>query len=247
MRISHKGNAKSTTLTAELSPTGLTFYIADATGWPDGGVGPFYVTVNKGTALEEKILCSGRAGLAVAVWTLLSDTGRAQDDTTAQTHPAVTSTVEHTWTAVEADAANAHIEATTAAHGFAGSFADIATKSGGEVLSNKTIESPTITAPVSLHSSLIMIDSVAPDLTGADMIIANNGGVVSLSVDSTNTHASSSLAVDIDGTPKLTVNPTGTTVVSPTATGSNGVRQITISTSDPSGGSDGDVWMKYTP
>jgi hypothetical protein len=36
-------------------------------------------------------------------------------------------------------------------------------------------------------------------------------------------------------------------VVSPTATGSNGVRQITISTSDPSGGADGDVWMKYTP
>jgi len=39
---------------------------------------------------------------------------------------------------------------------------------------------------------------------------------------------------------------TGTTnVASPTAAGSNGVRQITTSTVDPSGGSDGDVWIKY--
>lgn len=36
-------------------------------------------------------------------------------------------------------------------------------------------------------------------------------------------------------------------VVSPTATGSTGVRQATMSTADPSGGSDGDVWLKYTP
>jgi len=36
-------------------------------------------------------------------------------------------------------------------------------------------------------------------------------------------------------------------VVSPTAAGSTGVRQITISTSDPSGGADGDLWVKYVP
>lgn len=39
---------------------------------------------------------------------------------------------------------------------------------------------------------------------------------------------------------------TGTvTVVSPTAAGSIGARQITMSTADPSGGADGDVWLKY--
>lgn len=36
------------------------------------------------------------------------------------------------------------------------------------------------------------------------------------------------------------------TVVSPTAAGSIGARQITLSTADPSGGADGDVWIKYT-
>lgn len=34
-------------------------------------------------------------------------------------------------------------------------------------------------------------------------------------------------------------------VVSPTAAGSSGVRQMTISTSGPTGGSDGDVWLVY--
>lgn len=34
-------------------------------------------------------------------------------------------------------------------------------------------------------------------------------------------------------------------VVSPTSAGSNGVRQITMSTSAPSGGSDGDMWLVY--
>ena len=45
-----------------------------------------------------------------------------------------------------------------------------------------------------------------------------------------------------------TASPTFTgtvTVVSPTATGSTGARQITVSTADPSGGSDGDLWIKY--
>lgn len=36
-----------------------------------------------------------------------------------------------------------------------------------------------------------------------------------------------------------------TTVVSPTATGTTGARQITISTADPTGGADGDLWIKY--
>lgn len=34
-------------------------------------------------------------------------------------------------------------------------------------------------------------------------------------------------------------------VVSPTAAGSTGVRQITMSTSNPTGGADGDVWLVY--
>ena len=35
-------------------------------------------------------------------------------------------------------------------------------------------------------------------------------------------------------------------IVSPTSAGSNGIRKITMSTSNPTGGSDGDVWLVYT-
>lgn len=35
-------------------------------------------------------------------------------------------------------------------------------------------------------------------------------------------------------------------IVSPTSAGSNGIRKITMSTSAPTGGSDGDVWLVYT-
>jgi len=35
-------------------------------------------------------------------------------------------------------------------------------------------------------------------------------------------------------------------VVSPTSAGSNGVRNITMSTSAPTGGNDGDVWIVYS-
>jgi hypothetical protein len=49
------------------------------------------------------------------------------------------------------------------------------------------------------------------------------------------------------GSTSITTVGTVTTATSPTAAGSTGLRKITISTSDPSGGADGDVWLKYTP
>lgn len=37
-----------------------------------------------------------------------------------------------------------------------------------------------------------------------------------------------------------------TKTVSPPLPGSSGIRNITISTSQPSGGNDGDIWFVYT-
>jgi hypothetical protein len=48
------------------------------------------------------------------------------------------------------------------------------------------------------------------------------------------------------GSASITTVGTVTTVTSPTADGSAGLRKTTISTVDPSGGADGDVWLKYT-
>jgi hypothetical protein len=49
------------------------------------------------------------------------------------------------------------------------------------------------------------------------------------------------------GSTSITTVGTVTTATSPTAAGSTGLRKITISTANPSGGADGDVWLKYTP
>ena len=43
------------------------------------------------------------------------------------------------------------------------------------------------------------------------------------------------------------ISGTGTIIANSTASSTAGMRKITTSTSNPSGGSDGDVWIKYTP
>ena len=47
------------------------------------------------------------------------------------------------------------------------------------------------------------------------------------------------------GSSNITTLGTVTTVTSPTAAGSSGVRKITVSTSAATGGADGDIWMTY--
>lgn len=48
------------------------------------------------------------------------------------------------------------------------------------------------------------------------------------------------------GATRMTIASNGATTVSYTTTSGGAVRNIYMSTSDPSGGSDGDVWIKYT-
>ena len=42
------------------------------------------------------------------------------------------------------------------------------------------------------------------------------------------------------------ITGTGTITANSVANNANGMRKITASTSSPSGGSDGDLWVKYT-
>jgi len=146
MKLSHRGNAKVTTITAELGDTAgdLIISLADPAGWPDGSDGPFWVSVEKGWAGEEKILCASRSGDIVQVWTSGPDNGRGGDDTTIRSHP-INSPIEHVWTAEEAQAANDHHEATENVHGLPSS-ADIMTLSGDQTATGKkTLEGGIIT------------------------------------------------------------------------------------------------------
>lgn len=138
MRLEHAGGAKVTTSVGEMSDTALTVDAADLTNWPTGSVGPFYGCMNKGKLTEEKILFSGRSGNTLQVWTGTSENGRGADGTVAQTHPA-NSTIEHVWTADEADAANAHIESADGAHGYPPKLTLVVQGGTAEAMSKVTV------------------------------------------------------------------------------------------------------------
>ena len=111
MRYDHKGGAVPTVLTVPMNEVSFDDFIVDSVaGWPDGTVGPFFVVIDRGEVTEEKVLCLGRSG------TTITPMQRGADNTTSYAH-AEGATVEHVFSAVEADDASAHIEATDGVHG----------------------------------------------------------------------------------------------------------------------------------
>lgn len=108
-RRSYSGNAVPTVLSGGIGALDLTFTVQDATGYPTGASGPFYVTLARGAAGEEKVLCDSRSGLTFTV----NAAGRGADGTVATSHAASSTTVEHTITKTDLDEANAHVNDTT--------------------------------------------------------------------------------------------------------------------------------------
>jgi hypothetical protein len=51
---------------------------------------------------------------------------------------------------------------------------------------------------------------------------------------------------DVNGNVLASISNTGSITAGPASTSETVVRNITVSTSDPTGGTDGDVWLKYT-
>ena len=91
-------------------------------------------------------------------------------------------------------------------------------------------------------SSYNIYDKDGNQLNGA----GGGGGIASVAADTTpqlggDLDLNSS---DITGTGNISI--TGTVVGDSVASSANGMRKITASTSSPSGGSDGDIWIKYT-
>jgi hypothetical protein len=94
------------------------------------------------------------------------------------------------------------------------------------------------------------------DLTASRALLSDASGKVAVS-DVTSTElgyldtVSSNIQTQLNGksptagSTSITTVGTVTTATSPTAAGSTGLRKITISTSAPSGGADGDVWLRY--
>lgn len=104
-RREYVGGATQTTLGAGLSAGATTITLADGTGWPTGGTGPFAVDVDYENSSYEKILCASRSGNTI---TIAAASDRGYDDTTDTAHNSG-ATIRHVITSVDLDEANAHI------------------------------------------------------------------------------------------------------------------------------------------
>lgn len=107
-RYDHSGGAVTAQLQSAMTtggPVDISLDVSD--GWPTTN---FFVVIDRGLETEEKVRVASRSGLVLTV------AERGADDTTPQSH-ALGAFVEHIFTALEADQANAHVEAQEAVHG----------------------------------------------------------------------------------------------------------------------------------
>ena len=84
MRKSFSGAAVPTTLTSNIGTGDTTIFVASISNWPNTTTGPFVITIDKGLAAEEKVLCQSYTGN----WITVSPGGRGYDGTAAQAHTA---------------------------------------------------------------------------------------------------------------------------------------------------------------
>jgi hypothetical protein len=142
VRRQYAGGAKPTTLASGLggSTSDLVISGTDFSNYPDGSVGPFYIVIDRGQVSEEKILCGSRTGNTINVYNVGLTNGRGADGTSVVAH-SPGGTVEHVFTAVDADEANSHVNSISNVHGVTGSLAGVTSV---QTLTNKTLTSPDI-------------------------------------------------------------------------------------------------------
>lgn len=174
-----------TTLVAGIDAGATSMTITSATRWPTGAGNPFWVTIDPGTASEERVLCTSVVGQVVTI------SQRGADGTTATSH-AAGATLWPSWSATDANEANEHLNVSTPVHSIS-NITNLQTALDGKAATTHNHDSAY--APVS------------------------------------HTHA---FVSQTNGT--VTTASTSSTVV----------RNITVSTSTPSGGADGDVWLRFT-
>ena len=134
------GSAQATKLVAPLDSSGSTnqAQCESLMGWPSGiGYDEFVATIGRGTPNEERVLCSSVSGTTLIIKT------RGWDDTLQVSHE-IGETVEHTFSATDAQDANDHITSKTA-HGSDGNI--VGEDRLAVVLSTTDLTPPGVLAP----------------------------------------------------------------------------------------------------
>lgn len=173
---------RATTLDGAFNIGATTFTIADdgsSTSWPTSTDYDFFVTIDAGTAQEERVLCSARSGRVITV----AASGRGKDSTGEKNH-ASGATVWPSWSAQDADEANVHIESTGYAsysksvHGLGSGDGVVVGTDKSQTLTAKTLASPTITGTITgtgIVSSTNILDGtiVNADINASAAITAS--------------------------------------------------------------------------
>lgn len=136
-------SGKPSTLSSNISSVATTITVTDATGYPTGGTGNFFLTIAANTAGEERVLCSSRSGNILTV----AAGGRGADGTTASAH-ALGDTIWPSFSKTDADEANAHTSSSASSasitvHGLANGSSVVGT-TDTQTLTNKTLTSATL-------------------------------------------------------------------------------------------------------
>lgn len=160
-RRDYAGGAQPTRSIRLFSAADDTLSVVALVGWPDGVQGPFAVCLERNTPQEEKILCDSINGNDLHV------IQRGYDGTTARDHSSG-ATVEHVFTAVDAEEANAHVNSNTGVHGIPVGASVVGT-SGQQTLTEKTLDFSPGTGNIATNIPL----SASPDFQASIVSLQN--------------------------------------------------------------------------
>lgn len=207
---------------------GLTTHVTGTLAVANGGTGSTTSTGSGSVVLDSSPALSGTPTAPTAV----ADTNTTQIATTAFV------------------VGQGYLKSTTAAS----TYAPLASPT---FTGSVTVPTPTsnshATTKLYVDTAIAGVTGALPSQTGnSGKFLTTNGTTASWAsitfsnITSTPTTLSGYGITDAINTSSTTQTKNGNlNVVSPTAAGSTGVRQVTMSTSSPSGGADGDVWLVY--
>lgn len=149
----YSANAQPTVLTSSITPSQTTVNVQQDVGFPSSV--PFIIAIDYNTSSEEVCLVTARAGTNFTVT-------RAYDGTSGTSHNAGAA-VRHTWSAVDGTDSRAHEGSASGVHGVAGPLVGT---TDAQVLTNKSLTSPTITGTVAGGASYTGPTVTNPTVTG---------------------------------------------------------------------------------
>lgn len=235
------------TLSSGVNASDTTLTVSSTTGYPTA---PFTIALERGTVNEEVVLCTAKSGTTFTVT-------RGYDGTTGKSHSSGAA-VEHTTSAVDYADANTHIYSTGHDHHTQYTLKALWTAKG--MLLAATGASAPVGVAVGSNNTVLVADSAqasgvkwatlaAASLASESVTLAKLDTALKESVIQKTTTGGLAAAIPSPVTGQVAATTDNNRLVAWLASAwspiSHGAGKITISGGAPSGGADGDVWLRF--